>query len=123
MTDYTDNLAIFADFQKQAFEPVRKFSDVAAGAFEDLVRHNYAVLGDLVDYSVRQTQLVGELNKGEDFVSAQLAAARDLGERLTARGAEFNDIARNIAASGEELGKAVVSAVEESAAKAGSKAA
>ena len=94
MTTPNEQIQQIVDFQREAFEPFRAFTTVAAQTFERLARQNYAVLGDYVEFAVEQSKLptqVGDLN---DYVGKQIANTRAFGEKLAKRTQEYAEIAR-----------------------------
>jgi len=93
MTTINEQFGQFADLQKQAFEPLRAFSGVAAQAFERVARQNYEVLGDYIEYTVAQARLAGEAQDANDFVGLQIARNRVFVEKMAQRAQEYASIA------------------------------
>ena len=94
MTTINDQFQQYTDFQREAFEPFRAFTSIAAQTFERVARQNYAVLGDYIEFAVEQAKLptqVGDLN---DYVGKQIANTRAFGEKLAKRTQEYAEIAR-----------------------------
>lgn len=103
VTNYADSFETFADFQKQAFEPARRFGGVAIATFETVARKNYALLGDVVEFAVEQAKLPTESDDAKDLFERQLATARAFGEQLTARAGEYAEIAKGLQASAQAV--------------------
>ena len=94
MTAPTEQFQKYVDTQREAFEPFRAFGDVAAQTFERLLRQNYAVLGDYIEFAVEQTRLPTQAADLNDYVGKQLANTRSFGEKLAKRTQEYAEIAR-----------------------------
>ncbi len=95
MTVQTEQFQKYVEFQREAFEPFRAFSDVAAQAFERVARQNYAVLGDYVEFVVDQAKLPTQVADLNDYVGKQIASTRAFGEKLARRTQEYAEIARS----------------------------
>jgi hypothetical protein len=95
MSRINDPFQPFLDFQREAFEPVRAATTVAAQAFERLARQNYALLGDYVEFAVEQAKLPAQAADVTDYVGRQMAASRAFGEKLARRAQEYAEIARS----------------------------
>jgi phasin family protein len=94
MSTTTDPFKPFVDFQREAFEPIRAFTTVAAQTFERLARQNYAVLGDYVEFAVDQAKLPIQASDVNDYLGKQMAHTRAFGEKLAKRTHEYAEIAR-----------------------------
>ena len=94
MTAQNEQFQKYIDTQREAFEPFRTFGDVAAQTFERLIRQNYAVLGDYLEFAVEQTRLPTQVADLNDYVGKQMANTRSFGEKLAKRTQEYAEIAR-----------------------------
>ena len=94
MTTYNEQFQQYADLQREAFEPFRAFTTVAAQTFERLARQNYAVLGDYIEFSVEQAKLPTQVADINDYVGKQIANGRAFTEKLAKRAQEYAEIAR-----------------------------
>lgn len=94
MSTTTEQFQQFADFQRQALEPFRAFTTVAAQTFERLARQNYAVLGDYIEFAVEQAKLSTQANDVNDYLGKQVTQTRAFGEKLAKRTQEYAEIAR-----------------------------
>ena len=94
MTNPNEQFQKYVDFQREAFEPLRAFSDVAAQTFERIARQNYAVLGDYIEFTVEQAKLPTQVTDLNDFFGKQMAHNRAFGEKLAKRSQEYAEIAR-----------------------------
>lgn len=94
MTSKNDQFHQFVEFQREAFEPFRAFTTVAAQTFERLARQNYAVLGDYLEFGVEQAKLPTQVADLNDYIGKQMAQTRAFGEKLARRAQEYAEIAR-----------------------------
>lgn len=94
MTNPNEQIQKLVDFQREAFEPFRAYSDVMTQTFERLARQNYAVLGDYLDFAVEQARLPTQSADLTEYVGKQFAQTRAFGEKLTRRSQEYAEIAR-----------------------------
>ena len=93
-----DQFKQLTDLQTSALEPVRVFAAVAADAVEQIARKNYAVVGDVLEYSVKQVNLPLSSDNLSDVTSAQVAEANALAEVLKSRATEYSDLAQQFQA-------------------------
>ena len=94
MTTQNEQFQQYIDLQREAFEPFRAFTTVAAQTFERLARQNYAVLGDYIEFSVEQAKLPVQVADMNDYFGKQIAHTRAFGEKLAKRAQEYAEIAR-----------------------------
>jgi hypothetical protein len=95
MSNFNDQFKNYTQFQREAFEPFRAFSGVAAQTFERLARQNYAVLGDYIEFAVEQAKLPTQVTDINDYVGKQIANSRTFGEKIAKRAQQYADIARS----------------------------
>jgi shikimate 5-dehydrogenase len=95
MSNYSDQFQKYVNLQRDAFEPFRAFTGVAAQTFERLARQNYAVLGDYVEFAVEQAKLPTQVSDFNDYVGKQIAHTRAFGEKVAKRAQQYADIARS----------------------------
>ena len=100
----------FADMQAKSVEPMRAFSALAADACEQLMRQNFAVMGDCVEFTMKQAQVTFNPEAVSETTSAQVADATAFGELLGARASEYvemgSDFAQKTQKAVEELAAA-----------------
>ncbi|MFK7955768.1 MAG: phasin family protein [Lysobacterales bacterium] len=94
MSVFTENMEVFADFQKQGFEPVRQFTGAAVETFETLARKNYAFAGDMLEFAVSQARLPVEINEPKELIERQVAAGKEFTELLTSRTNEYVELGK-----------------------------
>ena len=101
-----DQFKQLTDLQTSALEPVRVFA-AAADAVEQIARKNYAVVGDVLEYSVKQVNLPLSSDNLSDVTSAQVAEANALVEVLKSRATEYSDLAQQFQAKAKEANESV----------------
>jgi len=87
----------FADLQAKSLEPMRIFGALAADASEQLMRQNYAVMGDYVDFAVKQAHTPLNVDAIGETASTQIADVTAFGELLGARASEYVELANGLA--------------------------
>ena len=103
MTNINEQFAKFTAFQTDAITPFTAFGDVAAKAFEQLARQNYAVIGDYVEFAVNQAKLPADVKDANELVGLQIESTRNFGEKLSARFQEYATIARTAQNEAQEV--------------------
>jgi len=120
MTDFNEQFKEFAKLQADFFKPLREANGLMADSFESFARLGYAVQGDLVDYTVEQTQLAASAEDMTGLVSKQYEKAKELGEKMTSRFNESTELSKDYFSS---LQKVEIAPMFEAPAKATAKAA
>jgi len=82
-----------ADLQAKSLEPMRIFSGLAVDAMEQIARKNYALMGDFIEYSVKQAHLPLKSDNVGDIATAQVAEATAFTELMGNRAAEYVELA------------------------------
>ena len=90
-----DQMKQFAELQAKSMEQMLPFATLAADATSKLLRKNYEVMGDWVDFTVAQSQLPLQGNAPSDVAEAQMVAAKKLSETMTTRATEYADMAKS----------------------------
>ncbi|ASJ73723.1 phasin family protein [Granulosicoccus antarcticus] len=90
------------DMQSNALEPMRDFATLAADALEQIARQNYAVIGDVLEFSTKQAHLPMSSDNVTDVTSAQADEAKALVELLNSRAAEYTEIVQQFSAKAKE---------------------
>ena len=120
MTDFNESFKEFAKLQADFLKPVREANGLIADSFESYARLGYATAGDLVDYTIEQTQLAAAAEDVTGLISKQYEKAKELGEKMTGRFNESTELAKDFYSS---LQKVEVAPMFEAPAKATAKAA
>ncbi|MGQ7847024.1 phasin family protein [Granulosicoccus sp. 3-233] len=111
MQNVTDNMTEqfkqLVDMQARTLEPMRVYAEVAADAFEQIVRKNYAVVGDVLEYSTKQAQLPLSSENFADVTSAQMAESKALAELMSTRVNEYAEIAQQFSSKVKEASETV----------------
>jgi hypothetical protein len=111
----TDQFQKMMDLQKDALEPMRAYTTLAAETFERISRENYAVLGDLVNFAVDQARLTSTTTDVTELMARQMEAFRGFNETLTRRTQEYMEIASAVTSKTQAT---VVSTTEKATRKA-----
>lgn len=82
-----------AQMQAQAFEPMRLFGSLAVETMDSVMRKNYALMGDMVEYTLKQAHLPMSGGDVNEIATAQMAEANAFGELLGNRANEYAEIA------------------------------
>lgn len=88
----TDTFKKMAEWQAQAFEPVRKFSESTALTFEKYAKLNYETIGDATTYSISQAHLLAAATDPKAYFESQQAEASTFSDKLASRAAEYADL-------------------------------
>jgi hypothetical protein len=120
MTDLNEQFKEFAKLQADFLKPVREANGLMADSFESFTRLGYAVAGDLVDYTIEQTQLAASAEDMTGLMSKQYEKAKELGEKMTSRFNEGTELSKDFYSS---MQKVEVAPMFEAPAKATAKAA
>jgi len=90
-----NQLTQFADLQAKTMEQMLPFANLASDATAKLLRKNYEVMGDWVDFAVEQSQLPLKSDAPSEVVEAQMANAKKLSETMTTRANEYAEMAKS----------------------------
>ncbi len=111
MKDVTDNMneqfKQLMDVQSGALEPVRTFAGVTADAVEQIARKNYAVIGDVLEFSAKQAHLPLSSENLTDVTSSQVAEATAFVELMKSRATEYADMAQHFSSKVKEASGSV----------------
>ena len=89
----------FAEMQKktlEGLEPMQNMSAVAAEAFERIARKNYELMGDLVDYAVKQVKTPVDPTKPQEAYEQHLAETKAFAEKVNTRANEYVELASEL---------------------------
>ena len=102
-----DQIKQLTDLQSRTLEPMRAFAAVAADAFEQIARKNYAVVGDVLEFSTKQVHLPLSSENLTDVTSAQATEAKAFVELMNSRATEYSDLAQQFQAKAKEASESV----------------
>ena len=105
--DLNEQFKQLTNLQTRSLEPVRAFAAVAADAVEQIARKNYAVVGDVLEFSVKQVRLPLSSDNLTDVSSAQVADANALVELMNVRATEYADLAQQFSSKAKEASENV----------------
>jgi len=100
----TDQMKQLVELQQRNLEPMRIFGNVAVEAFEQVTRKNYALVGDMVDFSIRQTGLPLKGGSLDETVSAQVSESKAFAELMNRRAAEYAELASTLGGKFRQAG-------------------
>lgn len=86
------------------------FSRAAARSFERLTRQNYAVVGDLLDFTIAQMRIPTAQADARAMVEAQAAQTRALADKTRSRVGEYVEIATELGQLATQAGRPVAPA-------------
>ena len=117
---FSQQLGQFSQYQKDAVEKLQARSAANVENWEKFARHNLAVMGDFVDYTVEQARLATTVTEPEEFFGKRIENATAFAKVLEGRTKEYIDLWTETAtAASEEIQEAtkktVVKAVKKSA--------
>ncbi len=115
MAQTNSDFNTLVDLQKSAFAPLARFSETSLRTFERVIRHNYAVAGDVLEYSIAHLNALTNAKDPAGLVSQQSGLAADFVAKQTSRSTDFFKLATEAQA---EFGKLVESAADEAPAVA-----
>ena len=84
-----ESTARLADVQSRGVENAFALARAATSVFERIARQNYAVMGDVVDYSLEQIRIPTRHADPRAVIEAQAAGTRGLAERARVRADEY----------------------------------
>ena len=102
-----DQIKQLTDLQARTLEPLRVFAAEAADAVEQITRKNYAVVGDLLEFSIKQVKLPLSSDNLTDVTSAQVSEANALLELMNSRATEYADLAQQFSSKAKEATESV----------------
>ena len=110
----------FSEFQKDAAEKLQARGTANVESWEKFARHNLAVMGDFVDYTVKQAKVATTATEPEEFFGKRFDNITDFAKVLEGRSKEFMDLWTETATAAskemqEATKKTVVKAVKKSA--------
>lgn len=117
---FSDQLAQISQFQKDAVEKLQARNAANVENWEKFARHNLAVMGDFVDYTVEQAKLATTVTEPEEFFGKRIENITEFTKVLEGRTKEYIGLwTESATAASEEIQKAskknVVKAVKKSA--------
>ena len=94
----SEQMTRFAEMQSRMLEPMRVFGTVAVDTMDHVVRKNYAVMGDMVEYTLKQARLPMSGTDASEIASKSMAEATAFGELLGTRANEYAEIVNDFGA-------------------------
>lgn len=104
MKSFNEQYQEFAELQRKSVAPLQQFSHVAVSAFERIVRKNYDVIGDVVEFTVSQAKVPADGATPQAYAEQQAAGMREFAEKVRTRASEYMSLAGDIS---EDMRKSV----------------
>lgn len=120
MTDFNEQFKEFSKLSSEFFKPMREANGLMADSFESFTRLGYSTAGDMVDYTIEQTQMAASADNMADLMSTQYEKTKAFGEKLSGRFTEGTELSKDFFSS---LQKVEIAPMYEAPAKATAKAA
>ncbi|MDH3931460.1 MAG: phasin family protein [Chromatiales bacterium] len=111
-----DPFATMFNFNESALAPFAEFSKLTATTFEKIARYQYELAGDLVEASIEQAKLLGNIDKPEQLLQAEMDLGQALGKKLGKRSETLLKIASEAQQSYRDLAGQAVADVKAKAA-------
>jgi len=99
---------------------MREANGLMADSFENFARLGYTTAGDMVDYTIEQTQMVASADNMADLMTKQYEKTKSFGEKIASRFNEGTELSKDFFTS---LQKVEIAPMYEAPAKATAKAA
>ena len=120
MTDFNEQFKEFSKLSNEFFKPMREANGLMADSFESFTRLGYSTAGDMVDYTIEQTQMAASADNMADLMTKQYEKTKEFGEKLSSRFTEGTELSKDFFTS---LQKVEIAPMYEAPAKATAKAA
>lgn len=101
--DFSEQFRQATEFQAKAMEPMRLFGGFAIETAESMMRKNYTLMGDVVDFTVKQAKLPLSGDSLPDVASAQVAEVTAFTELLGTRASEYAELANEFGAKAKSV--------------------
>ena len=101
-----------AELQQRNLEPMRAFGGLAVEAFEQMTRKNYEVVGDMIDFTVRQGGLSVKGESLDQTVSTQMAEGKAFAELMNQRATEYAELANTLGGKFRQAGTEAVATLK-----------
>ena len=85
MNYQTFDFNAFVDAGKKAFAPAVKLNELSTAAFERVARQQYAFVGEMLEFSLKQLQLATSARDFNDLTARQIELSTQFAERATQR--------------------------------------
>lgn len=104
--NFNEQFKQLLDMQSKGLEPLRLFAGLAAETAEQVARQNYAVAGDVLEYSTKAVNLPLSSENFSDAASAQMADNSTFAELMNTRASEYADMAQAFGTKAREAAEA-----------------
>lgn len=94
------------DMQTRGLEPLRIFAGLATETAEQFARQNYAVAGDVLEFTTKAANLPLNSDNISEVASAQMADNTTFAELMNTRASEYADMAQSFSTKAREAADA-----------------
>ena len=101
-----------AELQQRNLEPMRAFGGLAVEAFEQMTRKHYEVVGDMIDFTVRQSGLPLKGESLDQTVSTQMAESKAFAELMNQRATEYAELTNTLGGKFRQAGTEAVANIK-----------
>ncbi len=110
-----EQMTKMTDMQAKMFEPMRIFGGLAVETMDHVLRKNYAVMGDMVEYTLKQARLPMSGVDMNAMAQTSMADATAFGELLGTRANEYAQIANDFSAKAKAASEQAAATVRPAA--------
>ena len=107
-----DQMKQFGDMQQRGLEPMRAFGSAAVEAFEQMTRKNYALVGDMIDFSLKQASLPLRGDSLNETLSAQVNESKAFAELMSQRSSEYMELVSTLGNKFRDAGNYAAASVK-----------
>ncbi len=116
VNNMNDQFKQMMDVQTRALEPMRVFAGLTADVVEQIARKNYAVMGDVLEFSTKQVQLPLSSENLADVSSAQVAQTNAFVELMKSRVNEYAEMTQQFSGKIQDASQSVTASLSEATA-------
>ena len=89
MTNQQIDFNAFVDASKKAFAPAARLNELAVKGFERVARQQYAFMGEMLDYAIKQAQLPTTTKDVNELTAKQVELTTSFVEKATQHSQDF----------------------------------
>ena len=112
METINDQVKQLSGMQQSGFEPMRAFGSAAVEVFEQMTRKNYTLVGDMIDFSIKQASLPLRGESLNDTLTAQVNESKAFVELMNQRGSEYMELVASLSNKFRDAGNYAAASVK-----------
>ncbi|MBP6514320.1 MAG: phasin family protein [Steroidobacteraceae bacterium] len=89
MTTQPIDVSVFVEASKKAFAPAARFNELYVKSFERVARQQYAFMGEMLDFAVKQAQLTTTAKDVNELTAKQVELNTAFAEKATQHSQDF----------------------------------